>query len=193
VTAGEATFIVRAMRILLIALLLALVGASSASAHVKPPTVPSGLQPPVGNQVVKVGHAVGVQIYTCNGTAWTLTGPRANLYNEHGKLRWIHFAGPTWQHNDGSKVVGQLFAPAVTVSPTAIPWLLLRGASTEAGPFGDQMVGTTFIQRVNTTGGLAPTAPCTPSNPGTVVEVPYTADYYFWKAVRGVARGALFA
>jgi len=43
-------------------------------------------------------------------------------------------------------------------------------------------VDTTYIQRINTTGGLAPpAAECTAATVGTVAEVAYTADYYFWK------------
>ena len=173
------------MRILPIALLTAAIGLGVAGAaqadNVTPPSVPSTtLQPPKGHKPFKVGHAVGVQIYTCLGTAWSSATPRADLYNDNGKKKWIHFGGPTWQHKDGSTVVGLTPAAGnVTVNPNAIPWLLLAAKSTAAGPFGDMMVQTTYIQRVNTTGGLAPVLPCVT---GTVQEVPYTADYYFWKA-----------
>jgi hypothetical protein len=71
----------------------------------------------------------------------------------------------------------------VSVDAGAIPWLLLSAASTSAGPDGDRLAGTTFIQRIATTGGLAPAAAdCNASTAGDRVEVPYTADYYFWKA-----------
>src|SRR3954451_16698503 len=142
------------MRILPTALLLTLAVAAPAQAS-KAPDVPAALQPPAANKVFTVGHATGVQIYACNGAAWTFVAPRANLYNNGGKLKVIHFAGPTWQHKDGSKVVGQAIGN-VAVTPGAIPWLLLRAASTEAGAFGDKLVKTTSIQRLNTTGGVAP-------------------------------------
>ena len=91
-----------------------------------------------------------------------------------------HFAGPTWQAKDGSRVVGQVEAPFPVDG--AIPWLRLAAASTAAGPDGDRLVDTTFIQRIATTGGLAPTAAlCNSATAGTVAEIPYTADYYFWK------------
>src|SRR4051794_29885799 len=170
------------MRILPIALLLGLALAAPAQAH-KAPDVPATLQPPAGHKVFLVGHATGVQIYACNGAAWSFVAPRANLVDNGGKLKVIHFAGPTWQHKDGSKVVGQLAATPVTVDATAIPWLLLSKASSAAGPFGDTLVETTYIQRVNTTGGLAPAAAtCNASTAGTQAEVPYTADYYFWRS-----------
>jgi hypothetical protein len=61
----------------------------------------------------------------------------------------------------------------------------LSAASTAAGPDGDRLVATTFIQRIATTGGLAPpAADCNATTAGTVAEVPYTADYYFWKQHR---------
>ncbi len=175
-------------RLLLVGILAAAAALSVtqvAQAGPPPPVVPSKIQVPDGNKVFLVGHAVGVQIYSCNATssgfAWGFVAPRANLYDDHGKLIITHFAGPTWQAMDGSKVVGQL-VDHVTVDPTAIDWVLLSRASTAAGPDGDRLVDTTFIQRISTTGGLAPpAAECNATTAGTVAEVPYTADYYFWK------------
>jgi len=153
-----------------------------------PPVVPSKIQVADGNKVFLVGHAVGVQIYSCNATssgfAWGFVAPRANLYDDHGKLIITHFAGPTWQAKDGSRVVGQL-VDFITVDPTAIPWVLLS-ASTTPGPDGDRLVATTYVQRIATTGGLAPpAADCNAATAGAVAEVPYTADYYFWKRTGG--------
>jgi len=150
------------------------------------PDVPTRIEVPDGNKVFLVGHALGVQIYSCNvtssGFTWGLVAPRADLYDDHGKLIATHFGGPTWQATDGSKVVGQR-VDGVTVDANAIPWLLLSAASTTAGPDGARLVATTFIQRVATTGGLTPSAEdCNSDIAGTVSEVPYTAEYYFWKA-----------
>src|SRR4051812_45586366 len=171
------------MRILPPAVLLSLALAAPAAAHIAPPDVPAALQPqpPGANKVFLVGHATGVQIYACNGSAWTFVAPRANLFNDAGKLKLIHFAGPTWQAKDGSRAVGTV-AGIASPTPTAIPWLLLS-TKTTPGPFGDRLLATTFIQRVNTAGGLAPAAAtCNASTAGTPAEVPYTADYYFWRA-----------
>jgi hypothetical protein len=152
-----------------------------AQAGPPPPTVPATIQVPAGNKVFLLGHAVGVQIYSCNGVAWGFVAPRANLYGNNGKLIITHFAGPRWQAKDGSRVVGRAEA-SVTVDRTAIPWVRLAAASTAAGPDGDRLVDTSYIQRIATVGGLAPpTAQCTAATAGTVAEVPYTADYYFWK------------
>jgi hypothetical protein len=151
--------------------------------------VPGAVAVPAGNKLFLVGHAVGVQIHACNATAtgyrWDFVGPRADLYGANGKLLTTHFGGPTWQARDGSTVIGSVVDRA-TVDPTAIPLLLLSAASTASGPDGDRLAGTTFIQRLATTGGLAPAAAaCNESTAGTTAEIPYTADYYFWKAKAG--------
>ena len=152
-----------------------------AQAGPPPPAVPGPIEVPDGNKVFLVGHAVGVQIYSCNGVIWGFVAPRANLYGDNGKLIITHFGGPTWRAMDGSQVVGRA-EKSVTVDPTAIPWVRLSAASTAAGPDGDRLVDTTYIQRTATTGGLAPpAAECNAATAGTVAEVPYTADYYFWK------------
>jgi hypothetical protein len=139
--------------------------------------VPGAIAVPEGNKLYLKAHATGVQIYSCNGQAWSFVGPRADLYDRHGKLLGTHFAGPTWQAKDGSKVIAAR-VDGVNVDPTAIDWLLLSATSTTPGRFGT----TTYIQRVNTTGGLVPpAADCNASTAGTVKEVPYTADYRFFK------------
>ena len=171
---------------LLVAAIVAAVATQVAHAGPAEPAVPSAIQVPDGNKVFLVGHAVGVQIYSCDATPsgyrWGFLAPRANLY-DNGKLVATHFAGPTWQARDGSRVVGRV-VDRVSVDATSIPWLLLSAGSTAGGPDGDRLVGTTYIQRIATTGGLAPSAAdCTADTASTTAEVPYTADYYFWKAV----------
>jgi Protein of unknown function (DUF3455) len=165
-------------------LLPAIVAAAAAASLVQvaqggppPPSVPGPIQVLDGSKVFLIGHAVGVQIYSCNGTAWSSAVPRANLFDDHGKLIITHFAGPTWQAKDGSMVVGHAEA-SVTVDDTAIPWVRLSAASTTPGRLGN----TTNIQRIATTGGHVPAAAdCNATTAGTVAEIPYTADYYFWK------------
>ena len=139
---------------------------------------------PEGHKPFLVGHAVGVQIYRCDpvsgGYRWNPVAPRADLYGDNGQLLATHFAGPTWLARDGSRVVGTV-DNRVTVDPSAIPWLRLSAASTP-GADGDRLAGTTFIQRIATTGGLPPAAAtCDASTLGETAEVPYTADYVFWK------------
>jgi hypothetical protein len=164
----------------------ALLPGLASAATITPPSVPERIQVPAGNVPYLVGHASGTQNYTCqlstNGYAWTLVAPSATLVDNKGKQIMTHYAGPTWQAKDGSTVVAAR-VDGVTVSPTAIPWLLLRATSTTQGPDGDLLTNTTYIHRVNTTGGLPPTSVCDASSLGAARNVTYTADYYFYKAV----------
>jgi len=153
-----------------------------ATAAPSAPDVPGGIAVAEGNKPFLIGHAGGVQIYRCNGAGWELYAPRAKLYGDNGHLIATHFGGPSWQATDGSKVVGKRIKDPITVDLTAIPWLLLQPTQATAGPDGDRLAGTTFIQRVATAGGLAPDASsCTAETAGNESEVPYTADYVFWK------------
>jgi hypothetical protein len=170
---------------LLVMGLLAVAAALSLTqvAHAGPtaPDVPPEIRvDQANNKVFLIGHATGVQIYTCNGSTWSSAVPRANLYGDNGKLIITHFRGPTWQAKDGSRAVGTV-VNKVNLDPTAIDWVLLS-TTTTPGPDGDRLVDTTFIQRIHTAGGhTPPAADCNAATAGKVVEVPYTADYVFWK------------
>jgi hypothetical protein len=144
--------------------------------------VPPNLVPPAGNDLFLTAHvSTGVQIYKCDGKAWTFVAPEADLVGDTGQLIIKHGAGPVWTATDGSSVKGAVEQRA-TVNPTAIPWLRLRAVSPTAVPGGDRLAGTTFIQRVNTEGGLAPTDRCNGATSGTEKRIPYKADYFFYKA-----------
>ncbi|HEY0171454.1 MAG TPA: DUF3455 domain-containing protein [Pyrinomonadaceae bacterium] len=173
--------------VLLAVALLAL--PSAPAAHAKDgggraPNLPSPLcqsiEAPEGNKVAFHTYALGVQVYRWDGNAWVFVGPVANLYADAGFRGQVgaHYGGPTWESNSGSKVVARhVVNTGCTPGANAIPWLLLEAVSTD----GPGIFNTaTFIQRVNTTGGTVPTTP------GTVVgqetRVPYTAEYYFYRA-----------
>ena len=159
---------------------LSLVAQVALAGPPSPSGVPFQIQVGEGNKVFLVGHGVGVQIYTCNGSVWSSAVPRADLFDDNGKLIIKHFAGPSWQAADGSKAVGTV-VDKVIVDETAIPWVLLS-AKTTPGLDGDRLVDTSFIQRLDTVGGLQPpAADCNAATAGTVVESPYTAEYVFWK------------
>lgn len=122
-------------------------------------------------------YAAGVQIYRWDGAAWSFVAPRATLFAdpEMRGAMGTHFGGPTWETITGSRVVGALRARC-TPNAAAIPWLLLDVVSSGGG---GAFEGTTSIQRINTTGGMAPSEPG--SVTGEVREVPYTADYVFYR------------
>jgi hypothetical protein len=131
-----------------------------------------------GNKVAFHAYAVGVQVYRWTGTSWSFVGPKAVLYagDEGNGEIGIHYAGPTWESASGSKVVGTV-EERCTPDPSAIPWLRLKASRSEGPGIFD---GVTYIQRVNTVGGTAPADPG--DFVGEVVEVPYTAEYYFYRA-----------
>jgi hypothetical protein len=135
------------------------------------------LQVGPGNKVAFRVFGVGVQIYQWTGTSWVFVAPEAVLFADAGDngVVGIHFGGPTWQSNSGSEVVGKLI-DFCTPDPSAIPWVLLGAASTEGPGIFD---GVTYVQRLNTVGGKAPTAPG--DFPGQMARVPYTADYVFYR------------
>ena len=138
------------------------------------------LQVPLGNKLAFHVYARGVQMYRWNGVTWDFVAPVASLFAEANYFGEVgnHYVGPTWESKSGSKVVGRR-VPGTGCTPdqSAIAWLLLEKVSSNGpGIFGS----VTYIQRVNTTGGLTPTAPGL--SIGEVTEVPYTAEYYFYRA-----------
>jgi len=127
------------------------------------------------NKVHFHGFAIGSQNYTWDGSSWGTAVPEATLYDSDGNVVATHFAGPTWQSNSGSRVVGAVDTK-VTMDTNSIPWVRLIAVSTEGpGIFAD----TTFVQRVNTVAGKAPAAPGLVV--GQVFKSPYMADYYFYR------------
>ena len=150
------------------------------------PVVPETLRVPATQTVSVVARASSVQIYECAAGKsdptrfeWLFKAPEAELVDILGKSIDRHYAGPTWESNDGSKVVGDLKARDDGPDSNAIPWLLLNAKSTEGnGIFGK----TRSIQRIKTVGGKAPAAGCSQGEAGKVVRVPYRASYYFYVA-----------
>ncbi len=140
------------------------------------PSAPETLKPPAGERLRAHAHASGQQIYTCDGSKWILSGPDAKLFDKAGQKVGSHFAGPTWQWSDGSRVTGRPIASA-DLDPESIPWLLL----TATGHTGDGvMKNVSSIQRLQTKGGKAPAKGCELSHIGEQARISYAADYYFY-------------
>jgi hypothetical protein len=136
-------------------------------------------------QVLSIeARASGVQIYECSNRKdfparfeWVFKAPEAELFDSTGNKIGKHYAGPTWESNDGSKVVGEVRARDTGPDPNAIPWLLLSAKSTSGkGVFSE----VSSIQRLHTVGGKAPTEGCTEAQAGKEARVAYKATYYFY-------------
>ena len=160
---------------------LALTAGSAASALAadnRAPEVPYDIAVPDHNKVHFHGFGVGFQIYTWDGASWGAAVPDAILFDEDGNVVATHFAGPSWKSNSGSIVVGALPPKSVIMDSNSIPWLRLSAVPELTGGPGI-FAGTTFIQRVNTVGGKAPSV--NGAFVGQVAKVPYTADYFFFR------------
>ncbi len=179
-----------------------------------PVSVPDNLQVPAGNTVFLEGHATGTQDYIClpcpnaittaaqcpaSGFAWAFFGPQATLFDDSNEQIITHFLSPnpdedgtaraTWQDSqDTSTVWAKATASSsdpAFVAPGAIPWLLLQVVGTQNGPTdGSRLTATTYIQRLTTSGGVAPAEGCAQSTDvGAKTLVPYTANYKFFNKV----------
>jgi hypothetical protein len=147
------------------------------------PHVPRELAPPAGHVVHAVLKAKGVQIYGCTGGAWTLLEPAASLtgvtVRPAKRVTALHYRGPSWQSDqDGSLLEGDGASAvrAPSSHPDSIPQLRITTKSTRGeGLFGK----VTYIQRLDTVGGLAPAGSCAGSR---TTAVPYRAVYRFFVA-----------
>jgi hypothetical protein len=184
-----------------IALTLALPLAAQAQS-VTPPPVPDKIEVPAPDVAFLLGHGFGTQNYECQPVnslgrvGWVLFTPQATLFDERAEQLTTHFfsANPienivrvAWQDSrDTSIVWGRVIESSDDpnfVNAGAIPWLKIEKVGAQAGPTGgDTLSRTTFIQRLNTEGGVAPSTGCDrPTDIGSKAFVPYAADYFFYK------------
>ena len=149
-----------------------------------PPTVPETIAVPAGSVLLFSRHAKGVQIYECRNGAWALHAPRALLFDpESHQAVGSHYGGidrgltpgPWWESaDDGSHIRGGEALSAPSPNANSIPLLRLKVLEWRGtGIF----TPVSYIQRLNTEGGVAPAGGCQPSAQRSV---PYTADYYFY-------------
>ena len=148
--------------------------------------VPENLKVPATQTLAMTVQARGVQIYECSASKtdpsrfeWAFKAPEAELFDQAGKRIGKHYAGPTWESDDGSKVVGAVKARDDGPDANAIPWLLLSATSAEGnGIFGK----TQSVQRLKTVGGKAPADGCNQAQLGKIARVSYSATYTFYVA-----------
>ena len=132
-----------------------------------------------GEDIVLTLHAEGAQIYEWKPDAagtlsWVLREPTATLIAD-GKTVGRHYAGPNWEHQDGSAVVGKAIANASATTDSDIPWLKIEVLSKRGSGV---LSGVTTVQRINTVGGKPDKSK---GQPGAFLNVPYSADYVFLK------------
>ena len=161
------------MRRSVLGLSLLAIGASMAKAE-----IPAALAAP-GETAVATWHAEGAQVYECKAggdgkLAWAFREPIATLLAD-GKTVGRHYAGPNWEHMDGSTVTGKVAANAPGSTPKDIPWLKLDVVASKGS---GALSGVTTVQRINTVGGRHE-GPC--EKAGALHSEPYAADYVFLK------------
>jgi hypothetical protein len=140
------------------------------------PSIPDDLRPPANETLILQAHAVGDQIYVCNASSWAFSRPDAKLLDESGKQIGLHFAGPTWEYSDGSRVIAKAAATA-TPDSNSIPWLLLKATDHQGEGV---MKKVTSILRLSTKGGMAPAGGCDAQHKGQEARSHYTAVYLFY-------------
>ena len=148
-----------------------------------PPLPDPILTVPEDNRLAFYYDAIGVQIYACQATtsgyAWTFQAPEASLFDRRGHLVVKHYGGPTWESvHDQSKVVAKKLEE-FTAHAGAIPELLLEATVHEGK---GRMDDVSYVQRLDTVGGLAPTRGCDSAHVGATTRVDYTATYFFYRA-----------
>jgi hypothetical protein len=163
--------------------ILALVASAAyARPNHKDSPVPEAVSVPEGNKLKLSLVGSGIQRYECAAVdgsyAWKFIAPDAQLFDRRERPAGHHGAGPFWQALDGSQVTAAKRAEA-SVSENSIPWLLLEATAHTGGGVLDDI---TYIQRLDTEGGLAPDGACAEANSGEQLAVPYRALYRFYKA-----------
>lgn len=173
----------RTIGIAFLSLAAALLASGTLKAETAAAAVPEKLKLPDTQKLSLEVKAAGVQIYACSVSKadparfeWVFKAPEADLFDGAGKKIGSHYAGPTWESTDGSKVVGEVKAKDDGPDPAAIPWLLLSAKSNSGtGVFAR----TLSIQRLHTVGGKAPADGCDQAHADKEARIAYKATYAF--------------
>lgn len=172
-------------RLLITATISILASSVNALGQVASAKVPQNLQVPDKQDLLFKTLGKGIQIYVCQPKAnaanqyeWVFKAPEAELFDLANQQKFArHYAGPTWEAIDGSKVIAKVEVNDKAPVANAIPWLLLKVKSYQ----GDGIfTKVNYVQRLNTVGGTAPRYGCDSSDVGRQIGVNYTANYYFY-------------
>ena len=165
------------------AALLSACAMSPMSMKVDNAALPEAVRVPAGQNMKMAATGVGMLTYECRDKAgaagqfeWAFVGPVATLYSADKRTVGKYYGGPTWESNDGSKITGK----QVAIAPAPAGNIPLQLVKTEPAMGAGSMMGVTYIQRVNTKGGVAPAAMCDAASKGQRQQVAYEADYVFY-------------
>ena len=173
--------------VLIIGAAAAALGACASSAMmmkaVDNTALPEAVRAPARSKQMMTTTGVGELTYECREKAgmagqyeWAFVGPVATLYGGDKKMVGKYYAGPTWEAADGSKVTGK----QVAVSPASAGNIPLQLVKAEPAMGAGAMTGVSYIQRLNTKGGVAPAMACDATGKGKRQVVAYEADYVFY-------------
>jgi len=164
-----------------------LVLAACAGADIRAPYTPGAIAVPAGHEVALKTVGIGEITYECRAVAgmdstygWAFAEPSAVLWDYYRTaVLGKYYGSPTWEASDGSKVTGKQVAISAVPGGNIPLQLVQANPTTGTGA----MSGITYIQRINTVGGDAPTTPCTMASAGARQQVKYQADYVMYKAM----------
>jgi len=138
------------------------------------------LPAPQGRSEVLRLHGQGAQIFRCDltdgGPRWVYRQPEAELSGADGKLLVRHGANLSFEHVDGSRLIGEIIDHVPAPDDNALPWILVSTRSFGSGALS----GVTHVQRIDTAGGMPPPQ-CTAAQAGQVLRVPFSADFVFFR------------
>lgn len=145
-------------------------------------SIPAQIRAPAGNTPILLTHAQGDQIYQCalneGKYAWKIEAPDAKLLDADGQIVGNHYTGPVWEYKEGSRVEGKIINRLDVVPETSISWLLVKVVAHHGQGLFSKV---SYINRINTHGGLPPLSGCDGNHLGSEKRVPYTADYVFYE------------
>jgi hypothetical protein len=154
----------------------------SGEARPEPPSLGlfSRIRVPDGHEPAQKLLAKGVQIFRCervgNAYEWRFRQPEAELFDAQGQPQGRHGASFSFEHRDGSRLLGEVVAHDRADSPDTLPWLLLSAKSFGSGA----LAGVSYVQRVNTRAGMPP-AGCSAGQANRLLRVEFSADFVFYR------------
>lgn len=145
--------------------------------------IPEAIKVPDGNNAYLTVHAKGAQIFHCalkaDAYSWKWHAPEAKLYDmQNQDLIGSHDVGPSWTYKDGSSIAAKAVQKIDAPDKDSAQWLLLEVIKQQKAGL---LAQTSFVQRINTQGGIPPTAGCDANHIGSEKRVGYSADYIFYK------------